>query len=71
MMAPAVVRSTRGVVAVCVAFAATTLATMLTVVIAAYLGLVNLSFPRLERFSHAIAGGTVALCGGAMVFLGA
>ncbi len=70
MMAPAVMRSTLGVVAVCVAFATTTLATMLTIVIGAYLGLANFSFPRLERFSHAIAGGALALCGGAMQFLG-
>jgi len=70
MMAPAVIRSTWGVVAVCVAFAATTLATMLTIVIGAYFGLAKFSFPRLERFSHAIAGGTLALCGGTIQFLG-
>lgn len=71
LMYPAATLSILGVVMVAAVFAVATLATMQVIVIAAYLGLAKFSFPRFQRFSHAIAGGTIAICGGAMVFLGA
>ncbi|MBC8872926.1 MAG: sulfite exporter TauE/SafE family protein [Planctomycetes bacterium] len=66
LMYPAAKLSLFGVGMVTIVFAVATLATMLTIVVAAYLGLAKFSFPRLQRFSHAIAGGTIALCGAAI-----
>jgi ABC-type nickel/cobalt efflux system permease component RcnA len=66
LMYPAATLSMPGVVMVAAVFAVATLATMQVIVIAAYLGLAKFSFPRLQRFSHAIAGGTIALCGAAI-----
>lgn len=66
LMYPAATLSMSGVIMVATVFAVATLATMQVVVIAAYLGLAKFSFPWLQRFSHAIAGGTIALCGAAI-----
>jgi len=65
-MYPAATLSMLDVGIVATVFAVATLATMQVVVIATYLGLAKFSFPRLQRFSHAIAGGTIALCGAAI-----
>lgn len=70
LMYPAAKLNVWGVGMVAVVFAVATIATMQVIVIAGYLGLAKFSFPRLQRFSHAIAGGTIALCGGAILFLG-
>jgi ABC-type nickel/cobalt efflux system permease component RcnA len=63
LMYPAAKLSIWGVCLVAGVFAAATLATMLTIVLAGYFGLAPFSFPRLQRYSHAIAGGSIALCG--------
>jgi len=63
LMYPAANLSLWGVVAVAAVFAVATLSTMLSIVTAAYLGVSKVSFPWLGRFSHAIAGGTIMLCG--------
>jgi sulfite exporter TauE/SafE len=63
LMYPAAELSVFGVAAVAVVFAVATLGTMLSIVTAAYLGLAKFSFPWLARYSHAIAGGTIMLCG--------
>ncbi len=63
LMYPAATLSVGGVVAVATVFGLATIATMLTIVIAAYLGLSGLSMPWLQRYSHALAGGAIALCG--------
>lgn len=51
-------------------FSATTVLTMLTVVLLSLRGLSALSLGAAERFSHALAGGAIALCGVGMVFFG-
>ena len=51
-------------------FSLTTIATMTGLVIAGRFGLNILRFPWLERFAPEIAGGTVMVCGLAMVCLG-
>ena len=66
LMYPAAKLSVWGVVLVAATFAVATLATMLSIVSLGCIGLAPFSFPRLQRFSHAIAGGTIALCGAAI-----
>jgi sulfite exporter TauE/SafE len=51
-------------------FGLVTIGTMLSVVLIAYYGLSNLQFNRFERYSHALAGLLIFLCGGAIKFLG-
>jgi len=53
-----------------VVFAAATVATMLVLVGLAHTGLMRLPLGRFERWSHALAGGVIASCGLAVVFLG-
>jgi len=59
-----------GTVAVVLAFGATTVATMLTVVYLACRGLERLPLDTAERYSHAFAGAALSLCGLGIVFLG-
>ncbi len=66
LMYPAAQLSVSGALLVAGVFAAATLGTMLTIVVAGYFGLARLSFPRLARYSHAIAGGSIAVCGAAI-----
>jgi ABC-type nickel/cobalt efflux system permease component RcnA len=68
LMYPAANLSWWGVVLVAAVFAVATLATMTVMVVGGYFGLAKLSFPRLERFSHAIAGAAIVLCGAAIQF---
>jgi sulfite exporter TauE/SafE len=63
LMYPAATLSLWGVVAVSVVFGAATLVTMLGLVLSGYLGVRRISFPWLERYSHAAAGGAIAACG--------
>ncbi len=51
-------------------YALATLAAMTAIVAMAWTGLFRLRLGGLERFSHAVAGGIVALAGFSMVFLG-
>jgi nickel/cobalt transporter (NicO) family protein len=51
-------------------FGAATIATMLVSVMVPFYGLSALSFPKMERYSHALAGLAIFLCGGAITFLG-
>ncbi len=67
LMYPALKLSFWSVVLVAVVFAVCTIGTMLTIVAGGYLGVLKLSSTRLERYAHAIAGGALAACGGAMV----
>lgn len=70
LMYPAAQHSAWGTVAVVLAFGAATLATMLTVVYLAQRGLERLPLASAERYSHALAGGALSLCGLGIVFLG-
>ncbi|MCK4753439.1 MAG: sulfite exporter TauE/SafE family protein [Planctomycetes bacterium] len=70
LMYPAAKSSLFGLVVVTSVFGAVTIATMLGLVLLSRAGVNFLKLPRLERFSHAIAGATICLCGLAIQFLG-
>lgn len=70
LMYPAATQSLQGVVWVALVFSAVTIATMMSVVGLAFTGVRRISFGFLERFTHALAGGTVLACGLAIQFLG-
>jgi ABC-type nickel/cobalt efflux system permease component RcnA len=67
LMCPALRHSAWGVAAVGGVYAVCTIGAMLTIVATGYYGLLRLSSSRLERYSHALAGFSLAACGGAMV----
>ncbi len=68
MMFPGAEGAFMGVVMVIGAFTFTTIATMLGVVFIGYKGLEFVSLKPLARYTHAIAGATVSLCGVAITF---
>ncbi len=70
LMYPASQHSVWGTVAVVLAFGTATIATMLTVVYLATRGLERLPLDTAERYSHALAGAALSLCGLGIVFLG-
>jgi nickel/cobalt exporter len=70
LMYPAAKNSLSGLLIVTAVFGTATIATMLTIVMLSSTGVSFVPFKRLERFSHAIAGATILLCGLAIVFLG-
>jgi len=70
LMYPAAQHSLWGTVAVVMTFGAATVATMLTVVYLALRGLERLPLEPVERYSHALAGAALSLCGAGIVFLG-
>lgn len=70
LMYPAAQHDTAGVIAVTTVFGLVTISTMLTIVVLSSYGLRLLPFGKLDRFSHAIAGSTIALSGVAIRFLG-
>jgi ABC-type nickel/cobalt efflux system permease component RcnA len=70
LMYPASQHSAWGTAAVVLAFGAATIATMLGVVYLATRGLERLPLDTAERYSHALAGAALSLCGLGIVFLG-
>jgi nickel/cobalt exporter len=68
LMYPAATNSVLSVVAVAVLFSVITIATMTALVLMGTFGLSFLPLKPLARFSHAIAGVTILLCGVAMHF---
>ncbi len=70
LMYPAAKGNIFSVVIVTAVFSLTTIATMLTMVMAFSYGLAKLPLFRIERFGHALAGLVIFLCGGAIKFLG-
>ncbi|MDD5327221.1 MAG: sulfite exporter TauE/SafE family protein [Phycisphaerae bacterium] len=70
LMYPAAKNSWFGLVVVTAVFGAVTIGTMLGVVMLARAGVNFAQLNRMERFSHAIAGATICLCGLAIQFLG-
>jgi nickel/cobalt exporter len=70
LMYPAAKSSLGGVVLVAGVFGVITISTMLGIVLVSTLGLSQLPVRRLERYSHALAGATIALSGLAIQFLG-
>lgn len=70
VMYPAAEGSMMTVAVVAIVFGLTTIATMLCIVLASSYGLAKLPLGKLEKYSHALAGLTILLCGGAIKFLG-
>ncbi|MDZ7291347.1 MAG: sulfite exporter TauE/SafE family protein [candidate division KSB1 bacterium] len=70
LMYPAAQQSWWGLLIVTMVFGLTTISTMLVIVLTAKAGIARLPFGPLEKYSHAIAGATIALCGIAIRFLG-
>ena len=70
LMYPAAKGSLFGLFLVTFVFGTVTIATMLGVVLLAGAGVNFIPLTRLQRFSHAIAGATIFLCGLAIQFLG-
>jgi hypothetical protein len=69
-MYPAARGSVMDVAIVATVFGGVTILTMLGTVLLSYYGLSRLPFRRFERYTHAIAGLAIFLCGGVMKFLG-
>ena len=70
LMYPAARSSLAGMVMVAAVFAATTIATMLSVVLLSAWGVSFARLGPLERYTHALAGATICLSGLAIQFLG-
>jgi nickel/cobalt exporter len=70
IMYPAAKYNVAAVLVVAAVFGAVTITTMLAAVMVSYYGLSRLSFPQVERYSHALAGLTILICGGSIKFLG-
>ncbi|MCG8430433.1 MAG: sulfite exporter TauE/SafE family protein [Candidatus Omnitrophica bacterium] len=70
LMYPAAEGNMLLVLAVVACFSAATLTTMLGVVLLLSYGLIRIPLGRIERYSHAVAGLMIFLCGSAMTFLG-
>ena len=70
LMYPAAKNSLFGMAVVTGVFGAATIGTMLGIVMLSVAGVNFAQLSRLQRFSHAIAGATICLCGLAIQFLG-
>ncbi|MCU0606921.1 MAG: hypothetical protein MUF78_05780 [Candidatus Edwardsbacteria bacterium] len=70
LMYPAARHSATGVAMVTAVFGLTTLATMLAMVLGARRGIALMPTAWAERYTHALAGGSILLCGLAIQFLG-
>jgi sulfite exporter TauE/SafE len=67
---PAAKSNVAAAVIVALIFGITTVATMVGCVMACRYGLSRVAFPSAEKYSHALAGLTILLCGGAIKLLG-
>ncbi len=70
LMYPAAMGSVWDVVLVTGVFTAVTMLTMMTVVLVSAFGVSFLPVKKLERYSHAVAGATIFMCGASIQFLG-
>lgn len=70
LMYPAAQSSISGLIFITAIFAITTISTMMIVVYVASLGLKMVFFQKLEKYTHALAGGIILLSGVAINFLG-
>jgi ABC-type nickel/cobalt efflux system permease component RcnA len=70
LMYPAAQSSLYGLVMVTVVFSVVTIATMISIVIISSFGVNLLPVKKLERYTHALAGAAIFLCGIAIQFLG-
>jgi len=70
VMYPAAKHSMTAVLLVSTVFGLATLATMLAMVLISYFGFAKANMPKLERYSHALAGFAILACGAAVKLLG-
>ena len=70
LMFPAATESWTTMILVTGTFGAATVATMVGLVFASLEGIQRISFPRAQRYGHALAGLTILLCGVAIEFIG-
>jgi nickel/cobalt exporter len=70
LMYPAAQKSLGGLVLVTTVFGGVTIATMTSIVLLSTLGINLIPMKKVERFTHALAGGAIFLCGVSIVFLG-
>ena len=70
LMYPAAQHSLSGTLLVAVVFSAVTISTMMGIVMAASWGVSFARFGKLERWTHALAGGAICMSGLAIQFLG-
>jgi nickel/cobalt exporter len=70
LMYPAARKSVAGLILVTLTFGAATIGTMLAVVMLARAGINLLPLSKLNRYSHALSGAAILLCGLAIVFVG-
>jgi ABC-type nickel/cobalt efflux system permease component RcnA len=70
LMVPAAAHSFGGVILVTAVFGGVTLATMSVAVLVCLAGVERIRLGALERYSHVLAGGALAVCGLAIQFLG-
>jgi sulfite exporter TauE/SafE len=69
IMYPAAKDDMMTVAIVALVFGLTTISTMLGIVLASFYGVARLTLGKLEKYSHALAGLAILLCGGAVKFL--
>ena len=70
LMYPAARHSVTGLIWVTSVFGVITISTMVTVVVVTSMGIKLLPIQKLERYTHALAGAAIAVCGVAIQFLG-
>ncbi|GAB4298556.1 MAG: hypothetical protein Kow0098_23950 [Ignavibacteriaceae bacterium] len=70
LMYPAATQSITGLILVTTVFGLATITTMLSIVIISLKGLTLINFGSVEKYTHALAGGIILLCGLAINFLG-
>jgi len=70
VMYPAAKHNFPAVAAVALIFGLATISTMIGMVAAMYYGVSKMPFGRIEKYSHALAGLSIFLCGAAVKFLG-
>jgi nickel/cobalt exporter len=63
LMYPAATKSTMGLILVTSVFTIATILTMLFIVIISLKGIALFNLGKVERFTHAIAGGMILFCG--------
>jgi nickel/cobalt exporter len=70
LMYPAARESWWGLLMVTLVFGGVTILTMMAIVLLSTFGISFLPLGKVERYTHAIAGAAITLCGAAIVFLG-
>lgn len=70
LMYPAAKNNLLGILWVTIIFGATTIITMFSIVMVSFFGIKLIPLRKVERYTHALAGGTILLCGLAVQFMG-